>query len=596
MKRALQRTVRSGGGLLAWLVALVCLAPGPGEAGAALTVFGEGWKVRLPSPPAPRDPAWDAAARLYRLAGARNEVVAFQVMVDAGTGTLGKSLSVTTRPLAGEGGAPAIPLEVFRQRVVKVTVPSRNSARSPVVESGGTGWYPAQLTPLADGAPVEPRAYTEVFWVDVTIPRDAAAGTYRGELSVRGLPDGDQTARIELTVVDFTLPDELNFASYGYFGQEYLPWAFPGRSAGALQAIERAFFRMARRHRLNLVANLEPSGPEEDLEAWWRRYGPYVEGSAFTDGPGKGAPAPLWTVWIGAQEEAAFKAAVGAAVGLFARKGFPGVPVLYVADEPGTREAYEMVRRRCRWAKEAVGRALPCMVTDGVTPRRPAFGSLVGFVDIWNSGAIRPEEMAARRAAGERVWVNNAGGPYGGPWYLDTPLSAIHRWGWGAWRYGIQAWHLWNTNYWVDKHNLRLGSRDIARAPGRYLAGLWDEGLTFDETRRQGYRHEWAMRLNGDGVMFYPGAPAGIEGPVATPQLKAFRRAAQDYEYLRLLSQRGGDEAIAEVLRVVHPAFGRWEADPAAWNRARDAVRSEIVKRQAPRQGTIRPAAAGRAG
>ncbi len=571
------------------LALLLCLArANPALPAVTVTAFGEGWKVGLPVAAPPQDPAWDAGGRTMHVAGARDEVVAFQILVNAGADSRGIPLRVATRPLTrADQSAPSLSVQSFRQRYVKVTVPSQYSARERLPESYGPGWYPAQLVPLSDGVAFDARPSAEVLWVDVAIPRDAAAGIYRGEIALRGLPGGDQAIHLELTVWDFALPDETRFKSYGYFGSEFIPWAFPGKSAEAVQAIEREFFRMAHRHRLNLVANLEPD-EGFDGEAWWRRYGGFIDGSAYAEGNTPAPGAPLWAVWINAQEEAPFKAAAKAAVDLFQRKGFPHVPFLYVLDEPHSREAYEAVRRRCTWTKEAVGKALPCMVTAPITPPKPGLGSLVGSVDIWNSGISAPEDMAARRAAGDRIWAYNAGGPYGGPWYIDTSPTAIHRWAWGAWRYGIEAWHLWHTNYWVDKYNLRLRSRDIAQAPGRYLAPLWDDPLTFDETRKRGYRREWAMRLNGDGVLLYPGTPVGIEGPVATPQLKAFRRAAQDYEYLRLLRERGGDAVIEGVMKTVHDGPGRWQAEPAAWQRARRALAEAILKRSGAQTGGAR--------
>lgn len=562
------------------LAALLCLASGTDLAHAAVTItgFGEGWKVKLPAAGPPQDPGWDARSRTIRIAGARNEVVAFQLLIDAGTGSLAP-LRITTGPLAGDGGSlPRASIQVFRQRFVRVTVPSKYSARERVSESEGAGWYPAQLVPLADGMPFGVRASTGALWVDVAIPRDGSPGMYHGDILLRGLPDGDLGVRVELTIWDFAIPDEVHFKSYGYFGPEFIPWAFPGKSQEALLAIEREFFRMAHRHRLNLVANLEPDAGF-DPEAWWRRYGGYIDGSAFGQGSQSVGGAPLWAVWINAQEEGPFKVAAKQAVDLFAGKGFSRVPFLYVLDEPNSLGAYDAVRRRCRWAKEAAGRALPCMVTEQITPQKPEWGSLVGFVDIWNSGDSSPQEMATRRAAGDRTWVYNAGGPYGGPWYIDTPPVTIHRWAWGAWAYGIEAWHLWHTNYWVDKFNLRLRSRDIAQNPSRYLASLWDVALTFDETRKRGYRAEWAIQLNGDGVLLYPGTSAGIDGPVATPQIKAFRRAAQTYEYLWLLSQRGGTEQISAVMKTVHGSLGQWETDPVVWDRARHALAAEILKR-----------------
>ena len=144
------------------------------------------------------------------------------------------------------------------------------------------------------------------------------------------------------------------------------------------------------------------------------------------------------------------------------------------------------------------------------------------------------------------------------------------------WRLGLDAWHFWNCCYWIDLQNLpgpgggRLTSQLIDQDPPRYLADLWRDPLSFDQTRRprrgsDGGKRQ--IRLNGDGVLFYPCTPAGVNGPLASFALKSLRRGLQDYEYLWLLRKRGIDTG-AIVQRLV-PQAGEWERDPAAWDQAR---------------------------
>ena len=54
---------------------------------------------------------------------------------------------------------------------------------------------------------------------------------------------------------------------------------------------------------------------------------------------------------------------------------------------------------------------------------------------------------------------------------------------------------------------------------------------------------------NGGGYLFYPGAPCGIDGPVASMRLKNLRDGMEDYEYFVLLEKRAGAEAVQKVGR-----------------------------------------------
>jgi hypothetical protein len=48
-----------------------------------------------------------------------------------------------------------------------------------------------------------------------------------------------------------------------------------------------------------------------------------------------------------------------------------------------------------------------------------------------------------------------------------------------------------------------------------------------------------ALRLNGDGLLIYPGAEAGVNGPILDFRCKAIRQGGQDFEYLYLLEKMG---------------------------------------------------------
>ncbi len=577
---------RSRLALLAAL-ALVALALGIGllhrvrrAAAASVWVCGDGLKVS-PGARARDAPLYDPRSGAVRLAAARGEYVAFQVVLAAGPAPL-RGVTVAVTPPTGYGTVLAVEnIDLFYQHTLKVTVPSQNGPRQPV-PAATPGEYPAQLVPLAwRGTRREPQVQLPVdvpaernlaLWIDIYVPERQRPGRYRGRLEVRV---GGTTLRgldLDLEVWRFALPRETHFKTFCEASVNDLRWAFGLRDmdGAEFRALEDRFFQLAHQHRMNfnLAGNVSL---EDDL----RRYRAYLDGTAFRSRAGEGAGLNLWMVGFGHEDvdpddPASVAAFARRIVSLRARNRWPAQFACYVADEPRTEEAFSRTAERCRWIRAAVGSALPTYVTTPDWQRLPE-----GLVDIW--GELPPEAIAGRQAAGQRVWAVNA--DYATGPYVDTPGLAGRALIWMGWRLGLDAWQFWNCCYWVDRQNLpgpggeRLTPRLIDLDPPRYLTDTWNEPLTFDQTRQPDGKDE-PIRINGDGVLFYPGRPVGIAGPLASFPLKSLRRGLQDYEYLWLLRQRGIDPR-PHVDRLA-PAPGRWERRPEEWERTRLAMGREL--------------------
>ena len=82
-------------------------------------------------------------------------------------------------------------------------------------------------------------------------------------------------------------------------------------------------------------------------------------------------------------------------------------------------------------------------------------------------------------------------------------------------------------------------------------------------------------QFNGEGVLFYPGTDAGIDGPVASMRLKSLRDGLEDYEYLVLAGDAGAAKAAA-----IAPSWTKWEADPAKVMDAREELAKIILGRK----------------
>ncbi len=208
---------------------------------------------------------WDAKAREIRLRASRNEFIGFQVLIR------GKSASVV----------PSVRFE--NNANVGVTL-SRyfpvNSKKGPIGDP---------LVPLL--MRVKETQY-QSFHVDLYVTHDMRPGGHRGTLTLEA---GGQSLSlpIVLNVWNLTLPDQLSF--------------LPEMNCYGLPENERDYYRLAHAHRvvLNRLPYLQNGtvhdgcaprwdGKKLDWSAWDRRFGPYLDGSAFADLPRKSVPIELF--------------------------------------------------------------------------------------------------------------------------------------------------------------------------------------------------------------------------------------------------------------------------------------------------------------
>ncbi len=541
------------------------------------------------------NPAWDGKAVALR--GARGEAVAFQVMVQAGRAPLAGA-DVRVSDLRREGGGEILAgrAALFREWYLPVTLPSTSPGGS-----AGPGEYPDALVPAATprfGLPVDvPAGRTQGVWVDLSIPAEAPPGRYRGTVQV--LAAGGTLARFDLRleVYGFALPRERHLRwRVGYSGWEEQPRrdGLPEGSPAWL-AQEEALYRLAwEEHRIAPTTHYHPlplavRGAGAALTVDWtdfdRRFGRYLDGSAFADGVPLNVfslPINLHCGWPGrryaadaARVDAALLAAAAREAGRhWDEKGWRIEEAFaYVADEPGPdqfpgvkkalaalRQGDPRIRTSVAFYKE-FARDAPGLVA--------AFAGLVTQWDIAGDHLDLPA-LRGRQQAGDAVGFYQGGEPFQGGEALDDDGLALTTWPWIAWRYRLDHLFLYNMTEWSY---FRLDRASVPWAGGK--REIWENPLN----------QSW--QTNGQGVLIYPGSYVGLRGVVPSIRLKQVRRGMQDYEYLWLAAQRAGRpaaDAVAQRLvpRALHEAGplgelgarGPWERDPRAW----DAARRELAE------------------
>jgi len=499
---------------------------------------------------------WSAGESRVRLHSARNEFVAFQVVIRSRERDLKASLDF-------EENGRAIKAEFGRYFLVDSKL---GPLADPIVTLGG---------PEDQGVEFEKAGYQSLH-AEVYVPHGVPPGEHRGTLTLTSRGDSLKLA-VSLIVWDFTLPDHLSF--------------LPEMNCYGLPDNERDFYRLAHRHRtvLNRVpysqngtvadgfapARPEPGGPF-DWSAWDRRFGPLFDGSAFADLPRKGVPIecfylPLHENWPTAIEPnydggywadraftPAYRRAFVDASRQFAahtderrwsetifqcffngkldfkKEGWSRGSSPWLLDEPANFQDFWALRYFGAAFHEGVKQAAPrsarlAFRCDISRPewQRDALDGLLDYNVV--GGAMRSYRRIVldRKEAETQVVVE-----YGSANPVEESNVQAVAWSLDAWTLGVDGVLPWQT------------------------VGRGDSWLTADTL-----------------ALFYPGR-RGKE-PVPSVRLKAFRRGQQDVEYLTLLAQATGQPrwAVARQLRAALGLSGERGASGTAGGEDAGTVR-----------------------
>jgi hypothetical protein len=459
-----------------------------------------------------------------RLSAARGEAESFQVAVRGPA----RGVTAAMGPLRASGGAaiPPADVEIYREQAVLVehSTPYPGGVNPPEP----AGEIPDALIPFsARGARLRAQPFdvdegrNAVLFVDVTVPRSARPGVYRGAVTLSAPGRQTLAVPVALTVWSFALPQRPTL------GSSFGIWRVPSRQASSLLLQNR----------------LQPGAvPASDVGAL-RPLGLTAAGLPFWSGADRTtcsfAPPPS-----------------SSAVRRAARRLGPGLLLYaYTADEvdacPDTLESLRA------WGRVLHGEGVKQLAT--ATPAAGLMDDGTGrpAVDIWVLGPAMMEAAApylpAVRAAGGEIWtytalVPDAAAPI---WTLDEPLI-----------------------------NERILPGFLGHALGATGVLYWridafgqGDPWTVAPTSESG-----GEDYPGDGQLVYPGADVGVRGVVPSLRLKALRDGEEDYELLGL-AQRVGIGARADAIATgVARDWHAWSRDPRVLERARIRI-AELVER-----------------
>ena len=530
----------------------------------AVWAIGDGDKVdrdELTHPGRRGNAVWDGTA--VRLFAARNEIVAFQLIVEAGGDGI-RALSVGLPELRSGSDTIAYrppaedpsdsvnrPIQLFSVNYMHVRTPSRASwvwePGSAAAPANAVGWKPVQLVPEnaragRGGFPVPVGAsQNQAIWIEIYTGRDRPAGTYQGRLAVTA--DGHrEELPLSLELFDFALPDENSLHAMVYFASDQ-PELYHGRNMDA------EYHRFAHRQRIELVHAY-------DIPTARAALGRFT-GTDFTrtrhyEGPGQGignviVPASFYGPGREYDDRSSAWSHADAWM-TFLRQLLPkALTFLYMPDEPRPPD-YPRILRLAEnvHSNPGVGRALPIFVTHEYVD------ALAPAIDIWCSGpsGFKIERARQERARGREYWFYNGGRPAGGAITIDAPATDARAMIWAGVKHDVRVYFYWHAVHW--RHN--------SQKRGERTQNVWAESITFDNRGQPNKPIDDQGYIHGDGVLLYPGEDTlhpdqdrGIRGPISTVQLANLRRGLQDQQYLALARTRGLTGLVDEVLRDIVP-------------------------------------------
>ena len=609
-------------------IGAVLLAAGCEPQGTALNAWVAGEMVNLTDRTKPFDDRviYNPETTTIRLFSAANETVSFQLVIDGGPQLAavppGRDVDIKFSDLFGRSAREikasafsaflAMPVRVvgypawYLRLVDAVPEPATfYDALVPLrVREKGTGVFSlstaAKKELVAKKRSLSPRLVT---WVDLSVPGGAAAGDYKGSVTISCPGREDWTVAISLKVYAFVLSDARPIAAVGGFdhgelfgtfikrgGKPFVPVRMDRRHPLVQRGLVlmRQLMRLAHAHRLDLFArNIRPLLKRDmfgKVRLDWSDYDaivlPYLNGDAFADRIGCPAwPVPFSDDWPRAKYYGGFDGDVYAATAgeLLTRcsehfrkvVAEPGKMFVWPYRGAASAEAYD---RHVRLAR----------IVQAATPEFPILSPL----------PLRPPKLTGWSVPDEFVRLVDILAPPGQ--YMDPAAGQLMRLG----RPLAGMWFSPGKPPYTPSLGVIASGAD-ARAIPWFAMKYRCTGLFLPEVMHWS-GDPFSTAAGAETRLFYPGNAIGREEVLPSVRLKRLRRGLQDIAYMWLLQQRRRPQvadSIAGALaryaglaaagdNYLDPRLDGWVQEPASWAMARRLMAEEIHAAIHPSEAT----------
>jgi len=561
---------------------------------------------------------YDWSAGPIELHAARNETVAFQLVLRRVAAQALKEISLTLGPVSVDSDSVSanaiMPVLEATNQQTTLSQSVFNAFYHPIDDAGYTWgpatpvlpWpaeYPDALVPFQHGCttngqiasdPLQtiklsaPEAIgsNQAVWVDSYIPKDFTPGSYSQTLKVT-IDNDVIELPIRLIVHEATLPDKPSINAVGEIYRSYqLEGAGFDITSTEWRAMAQCYQRLAHQHRMVFIERLPGFLTNDQLNNYADTIEPALTGTLFSEtngyiGPGANTPVSIWkTPWPQTIDAASTEALDDLEINRFVNlaavwreltvnRGWTNTDYFaYVFDEVDgpnnvgngneTRDQYiERVHQQMAQVQTAIDQ-----------------GSGNTAIDlIWTSHSnptVWENQPALDLTDKIRLWAPNASAA--DTRFLGERIAA-----------GEKAWFYHSGHPAVGAHSINVSGVEMRTwgvVGARYgFQGqfMWAVNLGSDDFPFRDPQYTPAETRAGNGVMVYPGNQLdkiGYEkspGPVPSMRLKAWRRGLQDAELYFLAAEKSPVAAAAllseQVPRALSDGDGpaSWPADSAAW-------------------------------
>jgi len=353
----------------------------------------------------------------------------------------------------------------------------------------------------------------ETIWVELFIPADSSAGTYKGEIILQANNSHSFKVFVSLKVWNFSLPEEQVVRTATWDSLDRLKLKYGNER---LSEIYRKYCECFLEHKINplkvgqhFFKDTDYSVVNSNIEFCLERGLKVFEIPPLKDEKLKKYVAHL------------------------RKKGWLKKTMIWVPgfDEPVPEEYQPFCRTSEEIRKVAPG--LKIFMSGFPNPE------LYGAVDIWYSFLMTEDWRYNRECQrrGEEIWwcrcssvkINEYQRPayeYPSNVCIDTEAINYRIIYLMGFKYGVDGFSFWAGNYWPERKDDRAW---LKWKPG----DVWPCAVS-------PHPPPWAGMNNGDGYVVYPGE----DGPLPSIRLKVMRDGIEDYEYLYILKNLLGEKTI----------------------------------------------------
>jgi hypothetical protein len=464
-------------------------------------------------------PGNDTEIQLY---AARGEYESFQIGIKAPSEGL-KNVNVTVSDLSATNKEviSSSNITLYREHYIYVAHPSPKG-----ILNQKPGWYADGLIPFVnpdtnqdltgselDAVPFNlKQGNNQPIWVDIFVPRDAKAGEYKGQFTVKS-DQGEFIGKISLNVANFELPLQPSFNSAFAFWDEKT-------KSSQIELLK---------HKLMPRKHINREDERELIDKWGLKILrlPFWSGANYHTCQMELAPSVQEIKAAAEQNQSDL--------------------LLYIYSVDEVNKCPNLYQDIKEWGKNIHQAGVKHLAV--MTP----VSDLYDYVDIWviqpvwyNKETNRVKEVIAQ---GDEVWFYiGYKSTYAPQWQIDSePIDWRIAQGFISQSLGLTGVLYWRADWWTDNP--------------------WEETTVYWQGKKS---------FPGEGMLVYPGEVVGIDGVVPSMRLKWLRDGVEDYEYIQILKQLGYEDWALEICREVGADWKNWTKNPEILESARLKLGNKI--------------------